>query len=133
VLDSSARQIGTQIAALQKGFLPFDQVSHDPGQLRVDYERLRLTWELTRDIGLERDLEKLLQKIPVSIAPVAPLERHAVAIDTDLPTLAHEVEHARRDGASALAVCDDLGPHVAFAGLGFGLPCVLPHHKPPTG
>src|SRR5690606_23556393 len=50
VLDS-ARAIGTQIAAQTKGFVPFDQLAHDPAQLRVDYERLRLTWELTRDIG----------------------------------------------------------------------------------
>ncbi len=62
VLDS-ARAIGTQIAAEQKGFLPFDQISRDPPQLQLDYERLRVTWELTREIGLERDLDRLLDKI----------------------------------------------------------------------
>src|SRR2546423_14667033 len=66
VLDS-ARAIGTQINAQAKGFMPFDQVAHDPQQLRVDYERLRLTWELTRDIGLERDLDQLLHKILMSL------------------------------------------------------------------
>src|SRR5512143_881051 len=62
VLDS-ARAIGTQIAAQTKGFLPFDQIAQDPQQLRLDYERLRITWELTRDIGLERDFDKLIDKI----------------------------------------------------------------------
>ena len=42
VLDA-ARSIGTQIAAQTKGFLPFDAVGHDAAQLRVDYERLRIT------------------------------------------------------------------------------------------
>ena len=61
VLDS-ARAIGTQNAAYTKGFLPFDQVAHDAQQLRMDYERLRITWEVTREIGLERDIDKLLEK-----------------------------------------------------------------------
>lgn len=58
-----ARAIGTQIAAAQKGFLPFDQISSNPQQLAADYERLRLTHELSREIALERDLPTLLDKI----------------------------------------------------------------------
>jgi len=97
VLDSSARQIGTQIAALQKGFLPFDQVSHDPGQLRVDYERLRLTWELTRDIGLERDLEKLLQKILLSLFKFVKADRGVILLKESDGSLQARAAH-RRDG-----------------------------------
>jgi adenylate cyclase len=65
MLDA-ARAIGTQIAAQAKGFLPFDSVQ-DPKQLKLDYERLRVTWELTRDIGLERDLDKLVEKILMAL------------------------------------------------------------------
>ena len=97
VLDSSARQIGTQIAALQKGFLPFDQVSHDAGQLRVDYERLRLTWELTRDIGLERDLEKLLQKILLSLFKFVKADRGVILLKESDGSLQARAAH-RRDG-----------------------------------
>ncbi len=67
VLDA-ARAIGTQIAAQTKGFLPFERDRRTTRkQLRVDYERLRITWELTRDIGLERDLDKLLDKILLAL------------------------------------------------------------------
>src|SRR5690606_41717295 len=62
-LQDQSRAIGTQIAAIQKGFLPYDQVSGNPEQLAQDYERLRLSHELSREIALERDLQKLLEKI----------------------------------------------------------------------
>jgi adenylate cyclase len=61
------RAIGTQIAATQKGFLPFDQIAQDTAQVRADYERLRASHELSREIALERDLSKLLDKILDSI------------------------------------------------------------------
>ncbi len=62
-LNDQARSIGTQIAAIQKGFLPYDQVATNASQLAQDYERLRLSHELSREIALERDLPKLLEKI----------------------------------------------------------------------
>ena len=99
VLDS-ARAIGTQINAQTKGFVPFDQLSHDPQQLRVDYERLRLTWELTRDIGLERDLDQLLHKILMSLFKFVNADRAVILLREDdgklLPRAAH-----RRDGTDA--------------------------------
>ncbi|MEY2460082.1 MAG: adenylate cyclase, partial [Acidimicrobiaceae bacterium] len=61
------RAIGTQIAATQKGFLPYEQIAEDPAQVRADYERLRASHELSREIALERDLARLLDKILVSI------------------------------------------------------------------
>ncbi len=97
VLDSGARQIGTQIAALAKGFLPFEQVQHDAGQLRVDYERLRLTWELTRDIGLERDLDKLLQKILLSLFKFVKADRGVILLKEADGSLQPRAAH-RRDG-----------------------------------
>ena len=83
MLDS-ARAIGTQIAAQAKGFLPYDQVAHDTQQLRVDYERLRITWELTRDIGLERDLDKLLEKILLALFKFVNADRGVILLtETD--------------------------------------------------
>jgi adenylate cyclase len=96
VLDS-ARAIGTQIAAYAKGFLPFDQVAHDGQQLRVDYERLRITWELTREIGLERDLDKLLEKILNSLFKFANADRGVILLKDEEGTLQPRVAH-RRDG-----------------------------------
>ncbi len=66
-LTDRARSIGTQIAAIQKGFLPYDQVASNPQQLSADYERLRLSHELSREIALERDLPSLLSKILITI------------------------------------------------------------------
>jgi len=96
VLDS-ARAIGTQIAAYAKGFLPFDQIAHDGQQLRVDYERLRITWELTREIGLERDLDRLLETILNSLFKFANADRGVILLTDEAGTLQPRVAH-RRDG-----------------------------------
>ncbi len=99
MLDS-ARAIGTQIAALAKGFLPYDQVAHDTQQLRVDYERLRITWELTRDIGLERDLNKLLEKILFALFKFVNADRGVILMTEDDGSLQPRVAR-RRDGTDA--------------------------------
>ena len=99
VLDS-ARAIGTQINAQTKGFVPFDQIQHDPQQLRVDYERLRLTWELTRDIGLERDLDQLLHKILMSLFKFVNADRAVILLREKDGTLLPRAAH-RRDGTDA--------------------------------
>jgi adenylate cyclase len=99
MLDS-ARAIGTQIAALAKGFLPYDQVSHDTQQLRVDYERLRITWELTRDIGLERDLAKLLEKILFALFKFVNADRGVILLTEADGSLQPRVAR-RRDGSDA--------------------------------
>lgn len=96
VLDS-ARAIGTQIAALTKGFLPYDQVAKDPQQLRLDYERLRITWELTRDIGLERDLDKLLEKILMALFKFVNADRGVILLRETDGTLQPRAAR-RRDG-----------------------------------
>jgi adenylate cyclase len=99
VLDS-ARAIGTQIAALAKGFLPFDQVAHDPQQLRLDYERLRITWELSRDIGVERDLDKLLEKILLALFKFVNADRGVILLRESDGTLQPRSAR-RRDGTDA--------------------------------
>ena len=99
VLDS-ARAIGTQIAALTKGFLPFEQIAHDPQQLKVDYERLRITWELTRDIGLERDLDKLLEKILLALFKFVNADRGVILLREADGSLQPRAAR-RRDGSDA--------------------------------
>jgi adenylate cyclase len=43
-------------------FLPEKEITDDK-QVRADYEKLRVTYELQRDIGLELDLDKVLTRI----------------------------------------------------------------------
>lgn len=97
MLDS-ARAIGTQIAALQKGFAPFEQIVHDAQQLRLDYERLRITWELTRDIGLERDLDQLLEKILLALFKFVNADRGVILLKEDDGSLQPRAAR-RRDGS----------------------------------
>jgi adenylate cyclase len=99
VLDA-ARSIGAQIAAQTKGFLPFDAVGHDPQQVRLDYERLRITWELTRDIGLERELDRLLDKILLALFKFTKADRGVILLREDDGTL-HPRAARRRDGSDA--------------------------------
>ena len=97
VLDA-ARAIGTQIAAQAKGFLPFDAVGHDPQQLRLDYERLRITWELTRDIGLERELDRLVDKILLALFKFTKADRGVILLRGDDGSLRPQAAR-RRDGS----------------------------------
>jgi len=99
VLDA-ARSIGTQIAAQTKGFLPFDAVGQDAQQLRLDYERLRITWELTRDIGLERDLDRLLDKILLALFKFTRADRGVILLREDDGTMQPRAAR-RRDGSDA--------------------------------
>jgi adenylate cyclase len=77
-VNNEARRIGTQIAAAQKGFLPIDQIQHNAEQLAADYERLRLSHELSREIALERDLPTLLDKILLTIFKFIRADRGAI-------------------------------------------------------
>ncbi|HEX8794891.1 MAG TPA: adenylate/guanylate cyclase domain-containing protein [Polyangiaceae bacterium] len=99
VLDA-ARAIGTQIAAQTKGFQPFDSIGHDAAQLRVDYERLRITWELTRDIGLERDLDKLTDKILLALFKFTKADRGVILLREADGQLVPRAAR-RRDGSEA--------------------------------
>jgi adenylate cyclase len=97
MLDA-ARAIGTQIAARTQEFVPFDHIVRDPQQLRLDYERLRISWELTRDIGLERDLDKLLEKILLALFKFMNADRGVILLREDDGTL-HPRAARRRDGS----------------------------------
>jgi adenylate cyclase len=99
-VDNSARPIGVQVAAQSKEFLPFDEASRDPASLRLDYERLRITWELLREIGLERDIDRLLDKILVALFRFVAADRGVILLkesDNSLKPRAHR----RRDGGNS--------------------------------
>lgn len=92
-----ARAIGTQIAAAQKGFIPYDELATNPQQLAADYERLRLSHELSREIALERDLPTLLDKILLTIFKFIRADRGAIFLMAPTGELVPAATR-RRDG-----------------------------------
>ena len=98
-VDNSARAIGQQVAAQSKEFLPFDDAARDQAALRLDYERLRITWELLREIGLERDIDALLAKILLALFRFVAADRGVILLKEADGTLKPHA-HRRRDGAN---------------------------------
>lgn len=99
-VNDQARQIGTQIAAVDKGFLTFDRIASDISQLRADYERLRLSHELSREIAAERDTTKLLEKILASVFKFIRADRGVIFLRDDAGDLTARAMQ-RRDGTTA--------------------------------
>ncbi|MFT3773923.1 MAG: adenylate/guanylate cyclase domain-containing protein [Minicystis sp.] len=99
-LNDQARAIGTQIAAVDKGFLPFERIASDTNQLRADYERLRLSHELSREIAAERDTQKLLEKILTSVFKFIRADRGVIFLRDESGELTPRASQ-RRDGTQA--------------------------------
>ncbi|HVY48445.1 MAG TPA: adenylate/guanylate cyclase domain-containing protein [Minicystis sp.] len=99
-LNDQARQIGTQIAAVDKGFLAFDRIAGDLNQLKADYERLRLSHELSREIAAERDTTKLLEKILTSVFKFIRADRGVIFLKDESGELTPRAIQ-RRDGTTA--------------------------------
>ncbi|MCP4605203.1 MAG: FHA domain-containing protein [Proteobacteria bacterium] len=59
VLES---HIQKKLEQIEDRFLPENEIKEDK-ELRADYEKLRVTYELQRDIGLELDLDRILERI----------------------------------------------------------------------
>jgi adenylate cyclase len=100
-LSDQARQIGTQINAVDKGFQPFERIGGDVNQLRADYERLRMSHELTRDIGVERDTQKLLDKVLNSILKFVSADRAVIFLKDESTGDMTPQAMQRRDGTQA--------------------------------
>jgi len=81
--DDEARQIGAEIVATEADFRPYDDISSNSTQLRADYERLRFSYELTRDIADEKDTQALLEKILTSIFRFIPGQRGVIFLNVD--------------------------------------------------
>jgi adenylate cyclase len=99
-VHDSARSIGAQIDASSRGFLPFEQVERNPGQLRSDYEALRMMYELSRAIGTVHDLDKLLRKMLAALFHFVNADRAAILLVQPDGTMKAAASH-RRDGSNA--------------------------------
>ncbi len=111
-VQAQDRAIGTQIAAVQRGFLPYEEVSPNGAQLRDDYERLRLSYELSREVALERDLEKMLEKILASMFKFTRADRGVIFLK-DREGELHGMVSRRRDGSDTpITVSSTIMNHV---------------------
>jgi adenylate cyclase len=111
-VNDKARAIGTQIAAIQKGFLPFDQLAGNSQQLAADYERLRLSHELSREIALERNLPTLLNKILLTIFRFVKADRGVIFLMDNSGELVPGAS-LRRDGTDTpITVSSTIMNHV---------------------
>jgi adenylate cyclase len=111
-LNDQARHIAGQISAGDKGFLPYDRISSDANQLRADYERLRLSHELSREIAAERDTTKLLERILVSVFKFIRADRGVIFLQDESGELTPRAMQ-RRDGTTApISVSSTILNHV---------------------
>ncbi len=111
-LNDQARHIAGQIAAGEKGFLAFERIQTDMNQLRADYERLRLSHELSREIAAERDTTKLLEKILVSVFKFIRADRGVIFLRDENNELTPRAMQ-RRDGTTApISVSSTILDHV---------------------
>lgn len=112
-VQEQARQIGTQIAAVDKGFQPFDRIAADAVQLKADYERLRLSWELSREIAAERDTQRLLDKILTSVFKFIHADRGVIFLRDEVTGELVPGSMQRRDGTTApISVSSTILNHV---------------------
>jgi adenylate cyclase len=102
--DDEARQIGAELAATERDFRPFDEVATNQAQLRADYERLRLSYELTRDIAYEKDTAVLLEKILKSIFRFIPAQRGVIFLQDERGEMMPAASHRNDGGKGAISV-----------------------------
>ncbi len=102
--DDGARQIGAEIAANEADFRPFEEIAQNPLQLRADYERLRLTYELTRNIASETDLQKLLDKILQSVFKFTQAQRGVIFMQGPDGEMTPVASHREDGGKGAITV-----------------------------
>ncbi|HEV8247847.1 MAG TPA: FHA domain-containing protein, partial [Polyangiaceae bacterium] len=111
-VTDKARAIGNQIAATQKGFLPYEQIAGNSQQVQGDNERLRMSHELSREIALERDLTTLLNKILLTIFKFVRADRGVIFLMDEQKKLVPGASQ-RRDGTDApISVSSTIMNHV---------------------
>lgn len=110
-MSDAGHSIGNQIDATQRGFQPYDQVASNAAQLAADYERLRLSHELSREIALERDLTSLLNKILISVFRFVRADRGVILLKDENGELVPGAS-LRRDGSvEAITVSSTILDH----------------------
>jgi adenylate cyclase len=111
-VSDANRQIGTQITATDKGFAPYEVIASNTAQIAQDYERLRLSHELSREIALERDLTTMLNKILISMFRFVRADRGVIFLRDKSGELIPGAS-LRRDGSSAaITVSSTIMDHV---------------------
>ncbi|HTV20445.1 MAG TPA: adenylate/guanylate cyclase domain-containing protein [Polyangiaceae bacterium] len=111
-VNQQGREIGTQIAAQEQGFRPYQEIANNTTQMAADYERLRLSHELSREICLERDLKTLLNKILASMFRFVRADRGVIFLVGENGQLEPGAS-LRRDGSeAAISVSSTIMNHV---------------------
>jgi len=113
-VDNSDRAIGAQVQAQAqaKEFAPFDEAAKDPASLRLDYERLRITWELLRSIGQERDVDALLSKILEALFKFVAADRGVILLKEPDGSLKPHANRRRDGQTTAINVSSTILAHV---------------------
>ena len=105
------RAIGTQIAAVQKGFAPFEQIAHEPQTVRDDYERLRHAYEVTRELAGEREADVVISKILAACFKSVRADRGVVFLVED-EQLVPRCNRRRSGGEAPVVVSSTILDHV---------------------
>ncbi len=103
-LSDAMGKVGEQVDATALGFLPYDRVAQAPQQLAQDYERLRLSYELSREIALERDLNSLLNKILMSVFRFIDADRGVIFLKDETGELVPGASLLRSGATDAITV-----------------------------
>ena len=91
--------IRTKVAPLSdQSFLP-EAMLHDVAQLRRDYEKLRVSYDLSRAIGVELDIDALLNKILDRAFDLLPADRGVILLYDDHGDLAPRCVRTKRRSA----------------------------------
>jgi adenylate cyclase len=91
--------IRTKLAPLaEQSFLP-EAMLQDVAQLRRDYEKLRVSYDLSRAIGVELDIDTLLNKILDRAFDLLPADRGVVLLYDDNGDLAPRCVRTKRRSA----------------------------------
>ncbi len=93
--------IRTKLSVSGKAFLPEKMVS-DVEALRRDYERLRVSHEVARQVGVELDVQKLLAKVLDAAFQLLPADRGVILLVEDGHLVPRAVR-TRRSGADGTA------------------------------
>jgi len=103
IAQASQVQDRIEVASVEK-FLPEKDVS-DLSVLRVDYEKLRLGYDLLQTIGLERDLDSALEKVSDALVDVFAADRCAIVlVDPESGDLVPRSVRTRDDDDSRVSI-----------------------------
>ena len=105
------RAIGTQIAAVQKGFAPFEQIAHEPQTVRDDYERLRIAYEVTRELAGESEADVVINKILSACFKFVRADRGVIFLEEN-GQLVPRCNRRRSGGEAPVVVSSTILDHV---------------------